>query len=377
MKLYFKGLLLLLILSVAGKAQVTAIEWFDKGVKLNDSVKHNDAIKAFEKAILLDKKYVAAYYRLGWTYNELADYDKAIDKLSIAVGLKKDYAFALQELGYAYKKREKFTEALDYFNKAITIKPDYAVAYKQLGDVYMKLKRDTEGVAAYEKAYSFNNKNESACFELGYWYNSKNDFEKALLWLTRANAIKSTVSTYNEIGFANYKLQKNDEAITAYKNALSINPVNGTAYKGMGDVYRRNYKPAKTTEAMENYRIAIKNNPKSSGSYFGLGWCYNEKGFYDSSIISLKKALELENTLTAAYTELGYAQYMKGFYTDAITTFNKGLSIDAKSNLPRYYKGLVYTAQKDKTNAQLMYNELKPIDNSLAEKLLIKINAIK
>jgi tetratricopeptide (TPR) repeat protein len=303
-------------------------------------------------------------------------YDKAIENLKKAVELKKDYAFALQEMGYAYKKKENYTDALNYFNKAIIAKPDYAAAYKQLGDVYMKLKRGTEGVTAYEKTYNLDNKNEGACYELGYWYNQNNNFEKSLEWLNRAAAIKPAVNTYNEIGFAKYKLLKNDESIAAYKSALLINAGDGTAYKGIGDVYRKNYTPVKTTEAIENYRKAVINNPKSTGSYFGLGWCFNELSKYDSSIAMLKKAIELDGTFVAAYTELGYAQYMKGFYNDALNTFNKVIGIDAKVTLPRYYKGFVYVAQKDKANATKMHEELKSLDKTLADKLLIKINAL-
>jgi tetratricopeptide (TPR) repeat protein len=357
-------------------AQLTAKEWFDKGVSLNNKADNATAIKAFEKAINLDAQYADAYYRLGWTHNEMGAYDKAIEHLKKAVELKKDYAFALQEMGYAYKKKENYTDALNYFNKAIIAKPDYATAYKQLGDVYIKLKRGTEGATAFEKAYNLDNKNEGACYELGFWYNENNNFEKALEWLNKAAAIKPAVNTYNEIGFAKYKLLKNDESIAAYKSALLIDAGNGTAYKGIGDVYRKNYTPAKTTEAIENYRKAIINNSKSTGSYFGLGWCFNELGKYDSSIVMLKQVIELDNSFTTAYTELGYAQYMKGFYNDALNTFNKVINIDAKLTLPRYYKGFVYIAQKDKANATKMHEELKPLDKTLADKLLIKINAL-
>ncbi len=92
-------------------------------------------------------------------------------------------------MGYAYKKKENYTEALNYFNKAIIAKPDYATAYKQLDDVYIKLNRDNEGVTACEKAYNLNNKNEDACYEMGYWYNGIDNYEKALEWLN-VNAIK-------------------------------------------------------------------------------------------------------------------------------------------------------------------------------------------
>jgi tetratricopeptide (TPR) repeat protein len=373
---FFTSLILIIFFTVTADAQLNSKDWYNKGLELNDSLKFTDAAKAFEKSIAQDANYAEAYYRAGWTYNELKNYDKAVERLLKAVQLKKEYAFALQELGYAYKKKQNYTEALNYLNQAVTIKPDYAGAYKQLGDVYLNLNRDNEGIAAYEKAYTLDNKQEQACYEAGYWYNGKGNFDKALEWLNKATAIKPTVNSYNELGFAYYSLKRNEEAFAAYKNVLQINPLNGTAYKGMGDVYRRNYSPAKTTEAIENYRMSIQNNPSSSGSYFGIGWCYNELHNYDSSITYLLKALQLDKSITAAYTELGYAQYMKGLNNDALITFDKGLALSPKQKLPLYYKGLVYVVLKDKYNANKIYDLLQPIDASLSDKLLTKINAI-
>lgn len=373
---FFSSLVLVILFSITVNAQTTSKDWFNKGLELNDSSRFTEAAKAFERSIALDAYYAEAYYRAGWTYNELDNYDKAIQRLLKAVELKKDYAFALQELGYAYKKKLNYTQALNYLNQAVTAKPDYARAYKQLGDVYMGLKRNDEGITAYEKTYSLDNKQEEACYEAGYLYNGKGNYNKALEWLYKAIAIKPTVDSYNEVGFAYYSLKKNDEAFAAYKNAITLNPLNGTAYKGIGDVYRRNYSPAKTTEAIENYRMSIRNNPASSGSYFGIGWCYNELAKYDSSITYLKKALQLDNSLTAAFTELGYAQYMKGLNTEAVINFDKSLALNPKQNLPLYYKGLAYAAMKDKYNANKMYDLLLPLDANLSGKLLIKINAI-
>ncbi len=376
MKRHFLCILLSCCLLGTAGAQTTAKDWYAKGLKLNDSLKNTAAVKAYEKAIQLDANYFDAYFRLGWTYNDVNDYDKAIAVLLKAVQLKKEDAYTLQELGYAYKGKQNYTAALNYLNQAITIKADYARAYKQLGDVYLKLKRDNEAIAAYEKTYALDNKQETACYELGYWYNAKGNYDKALEWLNKAIAIKPAVSSYNELGFAYYSQKKNDEAIAAYKNALQINPLNGTAYKGIGDVYRRNYSPAKTAEALASYQMAVQNNPSSAGSYFGMGWCYNELKKYDSAITSLTKAVVLDNTMVAAYTEMGYAQYMKGYNSDALATFNKGLSINPKQKLPLYYKGLVYIALKDKAGASNTYNQLLPIDGDLAAKLAAKINTL-
>ncbi len=357
-------------------AQTTAVEWYNKGQEFFDKKKYEDALLAFDKAAGLNAQYDAAFYKAGWCYNDLEEYDKAVDRLQKAVAINKNHAEAWQELGYAYKKQGKYPEALNSLEKAIAARPSYALAYRQKGDVYQNMKRYPEAIDAYKKCVEKDSRNEPACYNLGYICNATEDYTNALYWLGKAVKLEEKTSTYNEIGFAYYKQKMNDSSIAAYRNALRITPENGTAYKGIGDVYRRNYSPARVEDAIESYKKAVQYNPKSSGSWFGLGWCYNEKSQYSEAIPMLTKSLELDNKLTAAYTELGYAQYMTGKNTDALATFRKGISLDNKNVLCRYYSGLVYVQLKDKINASSMYDELKPIDSKLADKLLVKINAL-
>jgi tetratricopeptide (TPR) repeat protein len=365
-----------ILLAAFGFAQSTASDWYAKGMDFFDKKQYSEAVTAFDKASTLNTRYDKAFYRAGWCYNDMDQYAKAVERLQKAVAINKTYAEAWQEMGYAYKKLGKNEDALASLNKALEAKPAYAMAYKQKGDVYQNMKSNPEAIEAYKKCIEIDPNNESALYNIGYLYNAAEDFNNALVWLKKASAIKKTVTTYNEIGFAFYKQKMNDSAIAHYKNALALNPENGTAYKGMGDVYRRNYSPAKVDEAKESYIKAIQYNPKSAGSHFGLGWCYNEKGLYSDAIPMLRKSLELDNTLVAGYTEMGYAQYMTRNNSEALATFKKGIDLDKKNTLCRYYSGLAYIQLKDKPNANMMYNELKPLDAKLADKLLAKINAM-
>ena len=357
-------------------AQTTSTEWYNKAIKLFDDGEYKEAAVAFDKASQLDPKKEDALYKAGWCYNDLGRYENAIDRLNKTVALNKNNHLAWQELGYAYKKTSKNELALSCLKKAIEIKYDYALAYKQMGDVYQNMNKDDDAITAYKKCYESDDDNDDACYNLGYLYNGKAEYTTALEWLNKANKIKEGVDVFNEIGFANYKLKNNDEAIEAYKNALKINSENGTAYKGMGDVYRLNYTPARVVEATDSYLKAIEYNPKSPGSHYGLGWCYNEKSRYNEAIPILAKSIELDKTFGAAYSELGYAYYMTGKYTEGISTLKQGLVQNSKSTLCRYYSGLIYVKQKDIANATIMYNELKPLDTKLADKLLAKINAM-
>ncbi len=365
-----------LVISAVSFAQTTSKEWFDKAEKLYDDKNYDEAAVAYDKAAQLDAKNEKAFYMAGWCYNDIDKYDNAIERLKKAVALKKDDQLAWQELGFSYKKIAKNEDALRCLNKAIEIKPTYALAYKQLGDVYQNMEKDAEAITAYKKCYENNNESDDACYNLGYLYNGMAEYTTALEWLKKANDIKKGVDVYNEIGFANYKLKKNGEAIRAYQNALELNEKNGTAYKGMGDVYRLNFSPAKVDDAITNYLKAVEYNPKSSGSHYGLGWCYNEKEMYEEAIPLLNKSIELDRTFAAGYSELGYAQYMTDKNKEGLNTLKAGLAQDNKSTLCRYYSGLIYVKQGDKTNANTMYNELKPLDAKLADKLLAKINAL-
>ncbi len=365
-----------LMASYVSFSQTTSKEWFDKAEKLYDDQKYKEAAVAYDKASEIDPKNEKAFYLAGWCYNDLDKFINAIDRLKKAVALKKDHAEAWQELGYAYKKTAKNEDALTCLKKAVEIKPDYALAYKQLGDVYQNLERNAEAMTAYKKCYDQNNKNDDACYNIGYIYNGLEEYTNALEWLNKANEIKKSVDVYNEIGFANYKLKKNGEAVRAYQGALELNAESGTAYKGLGDVYRLNFSPAKVDDAITNYLKAVEYNPKSSGSNYGLGWCYNEKDKYGEAIPLLIKSIEMDRTYAAGYTELGYAQYMTGKYKEGLNTLKAGLAHDNKSTLCRYYSGLIYVKLGDKTNAYTMFNELKPLDAKLADKLLVKINAM-
>lgn len=379
MKMAYKKIFLIFLSSafvLVSFAQTTATEWYTKAKQLYDEEKYLEAAVAFDKTSQLDPKKEDAFYKAGWCYNDLGKFENAIDRLNKTVALNKNNHLAWHELGYAYKKTSKNELALSCLKKAIEIKPTYALAYKQLGDVYQKLNKDADAIIAYKKCYENDYENDDACYNLGYIYNGMAEYNTALEWLNKANRLKESVDVFNEIGFANYKLKNNDEAIIAYKSALKINSENGTAYKGMGDVYRLNYSPARIADAIESYLKAIEYNPKSAGSHYGLGWCYNDKGRYEDAIPMLAKSIELDKTFGAAYSELGYAYYMTAKYTDGLATLKAGLVQNSKSTLCRYYSGLIYVKQKDIANATIMYNELKPLDTKLADKLLAKINAM-
>lgn len=85
--------------------------------------KHEKAVKYFQRAILLDRNFLAAYTLLGHEYLELKNITQAILAYNTAVKInKKDYR-AWYGLGQAYELQSHQEFALYYFLQALKSNP--------------------------------------------------------------------------------------------------------------------------------------------------------------------------------------------------------------------------------------------------------------
>jgi tetratricopeptide (TPR) repeat protein len=372
------------LVAISNFCQTNYYQLISDGKKLQKEQKIKEAIEKFKAAETLKPKEDEAIYWIGWCYNDLKEYANAIAALK-----KAPIPFSKRinnELGYAYKKLQLFNDAIEHFEKALLIDPDNYSTNNQLGGIYKEKNNYDKAIEYYKKCEAIANEEYKNLIRgeykiepienLIYCYNASEKFNDAITIGEKGVSLKKTVFLFAELGFAFYKLKQNDKSIEAYKNALLIEPKYATAYKGIGDVYRRNFSPAKITEAMESYKKAIEYNPNSAGSNFGLGWCYNEQSKYADAITYLNKALTLDSKMVAGYTELGYAQYMQSLNNEAINTFKQGIALDNKNKLCKYYLGLVYVKIKDKANAQKLANELYTLDQPLSIKLKAKADVL-
>jgi tetratricopeptide (TPR) repeat protein len=379
-----KLFLLFSLTSLFGICQTNYYPLLKQANKLREEKKIKEAIEVYIEAEKLKPYDSEAIGWLGWCYNDLSLYSDAVIILKKA---KQPFTKRINhELGYAYRKLKLYNDAITYFEAALLLDSKSYSSNHQLAKTYEEKKEIEKAILYYKICESIVEEESKSLIStsykteplenLLYCYNSIEKFYDAIVIGEKAISKKKTVYAYAELGFAYYKLKQNEKAIDAYKQALLIDPKYSTAYKGIGDVYRRNYSPPKTSDALENYKKAVELNPNSAGSNFGVGWCLNEQSKYYDASFYLIKAINLDNNLSPAYTELGYAQYMQNLNTEAINTFKKGITIDSKNKLCRYYLGLVYVKIKDKSNALNMVNELYSLDQTLSSKLKTKVDSM-
>ena len=243
----------------------------------------------------------------------------------------------------------------------------------------LKVKKDYEGAfAAFKNAISKKTDYNEAYYQAGWCCNELENYENAVELLKKYMPTdeKSKKNKSNELGFSYYKLQKATEAIIEYKNVIALSPNDGTALRGLGNIY---YEIEEDHDsAIEYFEKAIKEDEEDSKPiYYKLGWLYNDKERYDDAIKIMQKAIDYDSEDSGYREELGYAYYQKGEYEFALTQLNKAITLDDASKLGYYYKGLCFIATNRKGEAMSMYYKLKELDGDSAMELMDKINKMK
>lgn len=359
-------------------SQTTAEDWYKKGVELKGENKSSEAIIALKKATHLNPDYTQAWYEMGWCQNDTKDYPGALASLRKAriswTSIPKVYF----ELGYAFEKLNLIDSAMNCYNECVLLKPDYSLAYKQLGTIAYNKSNYPLGLQHFA-GYIANSKLEITdylfWYRKGYMENAEKKYTEAKESLQKSLMYKKDhINTYLEMGFACNKLKQGDEAINWYNEALKLDAKSHVPYNGIAEVYRDTKKDPDMAMTWYQKTLGVKTDERKA--CFGMGYCLNTKGRYSEAVSYLQKAIHQESTYTAAYIELGYSQYMLSDNTAALENFSKALTLNPKNENARYYSGLVYINQKDKTMAQKMVDELKTLSSKNAATLQQKVDKL-
>ena len=124
-----------------------AKDLLNKGQRLEQAGKGEEAIKAYREAIRLEPNYTEAYTQMGLAYANLNEFAEAVKAFQEVVRLQPQSGQAHGNLGAAYMKMGRFSEARDAFREGVRRHPEDAEAHYNLGLALGRLKRDREALA--------------------------------------------------------------------------------------------------------------------------------------------------------------------------------------------------------------------------------------
>ena len=177
--------------------------------------------------------------------------------------------------------------------------------------------------------------------------------EEALAQLQKMLNRKASPEGYNTAGVMYYQNQEIDEAITAFKRALQINPRYQLAKDNLHQLYREQGIAALADEtypqAIAFFLQALQLDPTDSTLYSLTGEVYAKKGNHQNAIMEYKKALQFnpgatdaKQNLARSYNNLGVQLTLSQRWEEAIDAYQQARQLmpdlaSVKTNLTDLY----------------------------------------
>ncbi|OFX47733.1 MAG: hypothetical protein A2046_10955 [Bacteroidetes bacterium GWA2_30_7] len=243
--------------------------YYDLSEAYIKAAKSSKSKEWLEKALKLFPDSADVHIKLAQLHLFVKEYVKSMQYLAKAEELNNNKAEIYFLKGIIYKEMIDTTKALENFQIATTLNPDYYDAYILLGNI-LSARKDSNAVYFYKNAINVIPTSPEAHYNLGYYYQNSNNFEKAINeYYTIVNDIDSTYfQAYFNIGYINMNF-KNDykSAISFFTKAINHRSNYYEAFHNRGFCYEqlKNF-----SEAKNNYESALAIFPNYELSILGL-----------------------------------------------------------------------------------------------------------
>jgi len=117
-----------------------------RGLVLQNTTNHEEAIKEFEAAIAMNENLADLYISLGISYRVTDQIGKAQDTFLRAIALRPDDAEPYSELASTYLKAGEFSKGIQYAEEAVKRAPDDPFLYGLMGTLYFKVGQYSDAV---------------------------------------------------------------------------------------------------------------------------------------------------------------------------------------------------------------------------------------
>jgi anaphase-promoting complex subunit 3 len=128
--------------------------WCAIGNSFSHQRDHDQALKCFKRATMLDPEFAYAFTLQGHEYVANEEYDKALDAYRHGINAENRHYNAWYGLGTVYDKMGKLDFAEQHFRNAATINPTNAVLTCCIGLVMEKMDNPKNALFHYERACS-------------------------------------------------------------------------------------------------------------------------------------------------------------------------------------------------------------------------------
>ncbi len=288
-----------------------------------------EAINAYQQALELDPTYSWPYHNLGQLYAERGDYTAALNFFQQAIEhhhSDKDKAVSWDDFGDANAALGNYDEAISAYQWAGVLNPRYAPPWYGLGNIYVTLGRYQEAINAYQRSVLLDPDNAQAHYRLGLIYSHEGEYGNAVAQLQQAikqfTADQAKALAWVGLGDIYTALKQYPDALTAYQEALTLDPTQSRAWNSIGDVQRIS---DDNEAALRSYRQAVQLDPEYAIAWNNLAGVCDLLERDDEAIDAYQHGIELAPDEAWPYNNLGSIYAQRHDYQKAKTLYQQAI----------------------------------------------------
>lgn len=231
--------------AIKKNTQYPGDSWFYVGDALQKGKKNDDAIEAYERAIIANTKIYETYNNLSSLYQSQNRMKEAIATVQKGLSIYPNDGLLYTNLAWYYSLNDQHGEAIRAGQRAVQLAPNEYMGYTNLCRAYNDTKQYQLAIRTCEQALQLNPGDGESNYYIGRAYaflNKKNEaaqyYQKAvdgLIQFTRNNP--EYADGFYLLGNAYYSNEQIDEAVVAYRRVLELNPRFSKARYNLGYMY--------------------------------------------------------------------------------------------------------------------------------------------
>lgn len=360
---------------------------YDRGKEYLNTERYAEAASIFQKGLTLnadlargsqvsDVENKHIYVHLGAAYIRLKAYEEAIDALQNAIALDADLVDAHYNLGYAYVEQGSYDQALPHLERAIASAPNLKRAHYHLARAHRELgnlEAATHALAEtlrldpnYQRAHELANAIKQAHYNRGITYLNDERYSEAVTAFQNAITLDPDFTTahYN-LGFTYLKMETYSRAVDALQRTIALDGSYKTAHHSLALAYLGQQELGKAREAA---REALKLDPNYQPASALLEAIDPSFTPPETQVVTSPEPEQPIQQQPAAksnqetHYELGIAYRDSKMYTEALAEFQKAIDLDPDFVAAHTSSGEVYLEMEQLNDAETAANAALRID---------------
>jgi superkiller protein 3 len=326
--------------------------------------RYDEAGAAYRQAIALDEQYVWPYHNLALLYDERGEYEQALKYYNLAIERHpsaEQKAVLADKMGDLYRINDQPQRAIDAYRRAAGFDPGYASPWYNLGNIQAGLEQDDEAIAAYRKAIALKPGDPWPYHNLALVYEKREVYGEAIALyqqaIERQRTDRDRAISWENLGNVYNDLNRLAEAVSAFQEAIRLNPEYALPWSSLGDVFT-------TLEqfpyAEGAYRQAIALDPAYVWAYNSLGAVYESMGRPELAVRVYREAIARHGDhrdLAVSWNSLGDIFSASNHDDEAIAAYEQAIRIDPDYTWPYNRLGAIYERRGDRDQAIALYSQ--------------------